>query len=111
MAFSRRNPILSNTFGFSMFPLYFRHHYCLDVDGLPLNDDVVQTQLQEIMWRHKKEVRRLQQQVARARQSGHSETGGKVDLQLLQEELSELPTEKEVSVLQRILQFMILLPI
>ena len=64
-----------------------------------MSTDEVQGRLQEIMLAHRKELRRLNEQLVRAkheaRQSGGKED--KVDLRLIEEEVADLLSEKEVS--------------
>ena len=84
---------------FYLFIKHCRSHYRLDADGLPLNDDLVQARLKEIMSSHREEMRRLSIELKKAKQMG-ADTVSKADLliNVMVDDFIELPSDKEVSV-------------
>ena len=67
--------------------------------ALPLNDDLVQARLKEIMSSHREDMRRLSIELKKAKQMG-ADTVSKADLliNVMADDFIELPSDKEVSV-------------
>lgn len=75
---------------------YFSSPYHLDTDGLPCNRDLVHTRLKEMDNQHSAQVKRLAEQLQRAKEVGTAADLPQV--QIIEDELLGDPqSEKEVS--------------